>query len=217
MNAAATASLGWEPQRAASLRAARRRSRLIAGLRRLFVSAAGASFASVFVFMALYAVEGGFNQNQYAAAEPLRMINPRFIGRTESGGPYQITAEMAERPRGDGPIELAAPVYRTDAGTIMLAPRGIYDEAAQSLGVRRRGPVLGPGRQPVHDPGHAGRSGPGHFGRPRAASPAPGPLACSRRTRMNCGRVTARWCFGAGVRGQIPDNEGLPAASGGGQ
>ena len=97
------------------------------------MSAAGASFASVFVFMALYAVEGGFAQNQYATAEPLRMINPRFIGRTESGGPYQITAEMAERPRGDGPIELAAPVYRTDAGTIMLAPRGIYDEAAQTL------------------------------------------------------------------------------------
>lgn len=124
----------WEPKRALSLRAARRRSRLIAGLRRFFVGAAGASFASVFVFMALYAVEGGFNANQFAAAEPLRMLNPRFVGRTERGGPYQLTAETAERAQGPNqPIELAAPVYRTEAGTIMMAPRGIYDEAAQTL------------------------------------------------------------------------------------
>jgi lipopolysaccharide export system protein LptC len=124
----------WEPKRALSLRAARQRSRLIAGLRRFFVAAAGASFAAVFVFMALYAIEGGFNAGQYSATEPLRMINPRFIGRTEKGGPYQLSAELAERPVGDNqPIELIAPVYRTEAGTIMLAPRGIYDEAAKRV------------------------------------------------------------------------------------
>lgn len=124
----------WEPKRAGSLRAARRRSRMIAGLRRFFVAAAGASFASVFVFMALFAIEGGFNRNFYSAAEPLRMINPRFVGRTESGGPYQVTAETAERARGENePIQLVAPVYRTETGTVMLAPRGVYDEANQRL------------------------------------------------------------------------------------
>jgi len=134
MNAAAHAMFAWEPKRFSSLKAARRRSRLIAGLRRIFVAGAGAAFASVFVFMALHAIEGGFTQGQYAAAEPLRMINPRFIGRTEKGGPYQLSAEFAERPRGENqPIELIAPVYRTEAGTIMLAPRGIYDEAAQTV------------------------------------------------------------------------------------
>jgi hypothetical protein len=62
------------------------------------------------------------------------MINPRFVGRTESGGPYQLSAEFAERSRGaNQPIALIAPVYRTEAGTIMLAPRGIYDEAAQTV------------------------------------------------------------------------------------
>jgi lipopolysaccharide export system protein LptC len=41
---------------------------------------------------------------------------------------------MAERPRGENqPIELVAPVYRTEAGTIMLAPRGIYDEQAKTV------------------------------------------------------------------------------------
>ncbi|MEZ5995472.1 MAG: hypothetical protein R3C25_06930 [Hyphomonadaceae bacterium] len=103
-------------------------------MRRFFVAGAGASFAALFVFMALHAIEGGFNAGQYAASEPLRMINPRFIGRTEGGGPYQLSAEMAERPPGDDqPIELIAPVYRTEAGTIMLAPRGIYDERAQTV------------------------------------------------------------------------------------
>jgi hypothetical protein len=80
------------------------------------------------------AIEGGFNAAAYGPSEPLRMINPRFIGRSEQGGPYQLSAELAERPRGENqPIELIAPVYRTEAGTIMLAPRGIYDEEAQTV------------------------------------------------------------------------------------
>lgn len=132
--AAHPAQIDWEPQRAQTLIAARRRSRLVAALRRFFVAGAGASLAAVFVFMALNAIEGGFVASEYSTAEPLRMINPRFIGRTESGGPYQLTAELAERPRGEGqPIALVAPVYRTDAGTIMVSPRGLYDEAAKTI------------------------------------------------------------------------------------
>lgn len=124
----------WEPRRELTLRAARRRSRLVSGLRRFFVAGAGASFAAVFVFMALYAIEGGFNAGRYDTAEPLRMINPRFVGRTDGGGPYQLSAELAERPRGPNqPIEMIAPVYRTEAGTIMLAPRGMYYEEQQRV------------------------------------------------------------------------------------
>ena len=134
MSATAHTMTDWEPLRAQSLRRARRRSRLIGGLRRFFVAGAGATLASVFVFMALFAVEGGFSQGQYVAAEPLRMINPRFTGRTQQGGPYQLSAEMAERPRGDlQPITLTAPVYRTQAGTIMLAPAGVYDEVGKKI------------------------------------------------------------------------------------
>ncbi len=134
MTALAHADFDWEPKRALTLRKARRRSRAVAALRRIFVAGAGASFAAVFVFMALSAIEGGFNAAAYGPSEPLRMINPRFIGRSERGGPYQLSAEMAERPRGENqPIELIAPVYRTEAGTIMLAPRGIYDEEAATV------------------------------------------------------------------------------------
>ena len=45
-----TADFVWAPQRMSTLKAARRRSRLVAALRRLFVAAAGAAFASVFVY-----------------------------------------------------------------------------------------------------------------------------------------------------------------------
>ena len=106
--AGAALDFGWEPKRALTLKSARRRSRLIAALRRFFVAGAGASFAAVFVFMALHAIEGGFNAGQYAPSEPLRMINPRFIGRTENGGPYQLSAEVAERQQ--VPIETVARV-----------------------------------------------------------------------------------------------------------
>jgi lipopolysaccharide export system protein LptC len=84
--------------------------------------------------MALYAIEGGFNAGQFAASEPLRMLNPRFIGSSETGGPYQLSAEVAQRPAGENqPILLSAPVYRTEAGTIMLAPRGVYYEQAKRV------------------------------------------------------------------------------------
>ncbi|ANP45948.1 LPS export ABC transporter periplasmic protein LptC [Candidatus Viadribacter manganicus] len=199
--------LAWEPKRALTLKAARRRSRLIAALRRFFVAGAGASFAAVFVFMALHAIQGGFNAGQYAAAEPLRMINPRFIGRTENGGPYQLSAEMAERAVGENqPIELVAPVYRTEAGTIMLAPRGIYDERAQTVifdgevlfsdrnGNRFTTPNMVVDLEKGTLTGRGGVTGAGPLGVLQAGSYE---LRDSDRALV----------LGGGVRGQIPDRE----------
>lgn len=201
----------WEPKRALSLRSARRRSRLIAALRRIFVAAAGASFASVFVSMALFAIEGGFNRSFYTAEEPLRMINPRFIGRTERGGPYQITAETAERARGDGqPIELVAPVYRTETGTVMLAPRGVYDEAAQRLVFQ--GDVLFADRggnrfttpNMTVDLEHGALVGQGGV-------TGAGPLGVVRADAYELRESDRALVLRGGVRGQIPDrNQEIP-------
>ena len=197
----------WEPKRAQSLKRARSRSRLIAGLRRLFVAGAGASFAAVFVFMGLYAIEGGFSAGQYAASEPLRMINPRFTGRTDQGGPYQLSAEMAERPQGDNlPIELVAPVYRTEAGTIMMAPRGIYDVQAKTVvfdgevlfadsgGNRFTTPHMVVDLEAGTITGRGGVTGAGPLGVLQAGSYE---LRDSDRALVLSG----------GVRGQIPDND----------
>jgi lipopolysaccharide export system protein LptC len=207
VTAAATFEFNWEPRRALTLRAARRRSRLIAALRRFFVAGAGASLAAVFVFMALHAIEGGFNAGQYAASEPLRMINPRFIGRTESGGPYQLSAELAERAQGENqPIELIAPVYRTEAGTIMLAPRGIYDERTQQVvfdgevlfsdrnGNRFTTPNMIVDLEQGTLTGRGGVTGAGPLGVLQAGSYE---LRDSDRALV----------LGGGVRGQIPDRD----------
>ncbi|MGE0828360.1 MAG: LPS export ABC transporter periplasmic protein LptC [Hyphomonadaceae bacterium] len=114
-----------------ALAAARKRSRLVAGLRRLFTAAAGASFASVFVSMGVFAAQGGFSGNDLRNAEPLRMINPRFTGRTEGDVAYQLTADVAARgEEGERLMRLAAPVYQDAAGAAIIAPRGTYDEAA---------------------------------------------------------------------------------------
>lgn len=124
----------WEPQRAMSLRQARRRSRLVLTLRRAFVAGAGASLASVFVFMGLSAIEGGLGASLRSQVDPQRMVAPRFTGRTESGGPFQITAETAIR---QGPeqrtVHLDSPVYRAEDGTLVVAPNGIYDEGGKTI------------------------------------------------------------------------------------
>jgi lipopolysaccharide export system protein LptC len=196
----------WEPRRELSLRAARRRSRLIGVLRRFFVAGAGASFAAVFVFMGLYAIEGGYAMALYSPTEPLRMINPRFIGRTESGGPYQLSAEQAERPAGGQShlIELLAPVYRTQAGTIMSAPRGVYDQ--QTERVTFEGEVLFADRQGnrfttpqmVVDLERGALYG-------REGVTGAGPLGVVRAQTYELRESDSALVLRGGIRGQIPD------------
>lgn len=201
------AEFDWEPKRALTLRRARRRSRLVAFLRRAFVAGAGASFAMVFVFMALNAIQGGINSSVYATTEPLRMLNPRFIGRTESGGPYQLSAEMAERQPGENqPIALIAPVYRTEAGTIMIAPRGIYDE--QEATVVFDGEVLFADRQGnrfttpnmIVDLEAGTLTG-------RGGVTGAGPLGVLQAESYELRDSDRALVLRGGVRGQIPDRE----------
>ncbi len=209
MTAAAVhyANFDWEPKRAQTLRKARRRSRLIALLRRLFVAGAGASFAAVFVFMALYAIEGGFNAGYYSPSEPLRMLNPRFMGSTDDGGPYHLSAEIAEQAPGeDQPIELMSPVYRTEAGTIMLAPRGIYDPIAKT--------VVFDGEVLFSD------TGGNRFTTPnmrvdlsagtltgRGGVTGAGPLGVLQADSYELRRSDSALVLRGGVRGQIPDRD----------
>jgi lipopolysaccharide export system protein LptC len=124
----------WEPRRELSLVQARKRSRLVAVLRRLFTAFAGASFASVFVSMGVFAAQGGFSGADLQEVQPLRMINPRFTGRSEDGVAYQITADVAARgAEGERFLRLAAPVYRDAAGAAIIAPRGTYDESKEEV------------------------------------------------------------------------------------
>jgi lipopolysaccharide export system protein LptC len=130
----------WEPQREASLQQARARSRLIFLLRRVFGGLAGAALASVFVFMTLFSPDGLWGP-VYGAATPLRIIAPRFTGANTDGEAYQLTADVAERENSAARLlTLAAPVYRTIRGHTLVAPRGVYDETAETI--RMEGGVL---------------------------------------------------------------------------
>lgn len=124
----------WEPRRELSLLQARRRTRLIWMLRRLLVAAAGASLASVFVFMALFSPNSGFWGPSYDTVQPLRIINPRFTGTTDGGQAYQLTADVAlKRTAITRLLELATPVYRSIEGHTLIAPRGVYDEQSERI------------------------------------------------------------------------------------
>ncbi len=205
MTIAHSAEFNWEPQRAHSLRAARQHAQLVATLRRLFVAGAGASFAAVFVFMGLYAVQGGFMAGQYTATEPLRMINPRFIGRTKNGGPYQLSAEIAERPQGENqPIELISPIYRTEAGTIMLAPRGMYDEAAKRVEFNGEVMFSDRGANRFTTPNMVVDLDAGTFSG-RGGVTGAGPLGVLQADAYELREVDRALVLRGNVRGQIPD------------
>jgi lipopolysaccharide export system protein LptC len=124
----------WEPKRQLTLEAARKRSRDLSNLRLLFVGLASASFSAFFGFMTLHAALGGFGgRGELSEVEALKMINPRFSGRTESGGLFDVTATTAtRRSMTSDLIDLERPVY-TARGRKVTAKTGVYDQAARTV------------------------------------------------------------------------------------
>ena len=131
-------------RRAQSLVAARRRTRFVARLR-LFLGAAAAAVA----LNAL--VEITLSGRAYAPGEALtppgqseRIINPRFTGRDESGAPFVITADTAERRTegADTVTDLDRPALdyalldRGADASQVLAERGVFNERAQTLALQ---------------------------------------------------------------------------------
>lgn len=124
----------WEPKRQLTLEAARRRSRQISQLRLVFVGLASASFSAFFGFMTLHAALGGFGgRDEVSEVESLKMINPRFSGRTASGGMFDVTATEAIRrgPESDL-IDLKSPVYEAKDRKV-TARTGVYNQVARTV------------------------------------------------------------------------------------
>ena len=132
------------------------------------------------------------------------MLNPRFTGRTEAGGAFQVTAEAALRPQGEGQaLDLTSPVYRSEEGTVVIAPHGSYDEVS--------GKVVLDGEVLFSDP--TGN----RFSTPdmivdmengtvtgRGGVTGAGPLGVVRADNYELDKPPALVLSG-GVRGQIPD------------
>ncbi len=124
----------WEPARQLTLEAARKRSRQLSVLRLVFVGLASASFSAFFGFMTLHAALGGFGgRDEVSEVESLKMLNPRFSGRTAAGGVFDVTATTATR-RGlqSDLVDLAAPVYSAK-GRKVTANTGVYNQAERTV------------------------------------------------------------------------------------
>ena len=100
----------WEPRRALTLSAARRRSRFVRWLRFGFIAGIIALLALLVVQLFIGAASGPSLPDE-AVSTDVRMINPRITGRDERLTPYALTADVAIRRRdnADGLTELERP------------------------------------------------------------------------------------------------------------
>ncbi|MCP2680639.1 LPS export ABC transporter periplasmic protein LptC [Maricaulaceae bacterium NA33B04] len=132
-----TSTLG--ARRSRSLAAARRRSRVVQGLRVMLLTL----ILAVAINAGLQLIQQSLSGGRAAPAETTgsqRIVNPRFVGRDEGGAPFVVTADSAVRRQGgvNGVADLERPTLdyemldATDASQV-LADTGVFDDAAQSL------------------------------------------------------------------------------------
>ena len=136
MNAQHTDLLAqWAPQRQMTLAQARRRSRMVALLRMVFVAGAAISAGVIIGPIAATTLSGGGQEiDQLAGDEVVTMVNARFTGRNIAGEAYVITAEAARRRRADPSIiNLTNPRLVDDKGTAVSAPVGVFYQNAEFL------------------------------------------------------------------------------------
>lgn len=100
----------WEPRRALTLSAARRRTAFVRWMRFGFMAAAAGIVLTILIQLFL-GNSGETGEAPEAVTADVRMINPRFTGRDENLTPYTVTADVAIRRRGDatGMTELERP------------------------------------------------------------------------------------------------------------
>lgn len=124
----------WAPRRQLSLEKARRRTTIVVWMRRFFVTAAAVSIGVFAGLLAASAIVKASSGTLDVSEQGLAMLNPRFSGRDDQGEPYEITADMAERFRtNDDRIMLHSPRIVDHFGGMISAPKGLFDQEAQTL------------------------------------------------------------------------------------
>ncbi len=129
----------WEPRRTLTLEAARKhtqRVRIMRGL--LMVLAFMAAGLLVYEFMR----QAPPDIPQTDPSESVKMVNPRYSGRTDDGLPFYLTAKEAIRPTDDQDVvNLVDPVlefFRDEsaAKSIVIAETGVYNDIDKILELR---------------------------------------------------------------------------------
>ena len=126
----------WEPKRTLTLEAARRHSRTIILIRRAIYA-----FAGVLLLMLIWQFisQGPGLDIDDSPEESVRMVNPRYTGRTNDGLPFYLTSKEAIRTLArDNEVELINPVleFYREAGaekSLVIADKGTYDNVTKVL------------------------------------------------------------------------------------
>ncbi len=136
----ASEALGlWEPKRSLTLEAARRHSARIRLMRR-GLYALTAVLVAVLIWQ--FSSQGAPDFLEDNPEESVRMINPRYSGRTEDGLPYYLTSAEAIRTlSNDTEVELIKPVLQffrnaQSEESVVVADTGTYDDVTKVLNLR---------------------------------------------------------------------------------
>ncbi len=136
----ASEALGlWEPRRTLTLEAARRHSGRVRLMRHGLI---GLAVLLVLTLIWEFTRQGTNVFPPDNPSESVKMINPRYSGRTQDGLPYYLTAKEAVRMTADAnTVELINPVleFFREAGvdkSLVIAESGTYDDVEKILNLR---------------------------------------------------------------------------------
>lgn len=129
----------WEPKRTLTLAAARRHTQRIQVLRKILLGLAG-----VLVLFLIFQFIGSGTKtfDDPNPTESVKMVNPRYSGRTSDGLPFYLTADTATRTMAKRTeVALIKPVLefiRSDgaASSFVLSDAGTYDDVNKILNLR---------------------------------------------------------------------------------
>ncbi len=137
---AASDALGlWEPKRTLTLSAARAHTIRIQWLRRALIAAAALLVVSLIYY---FVAQGPSRDWKDETDTSVRMIGPRYSGRTSDGLPYQLTSDSARRQLDSrNEVSLVQPVlefYRSRGAqsSFVTAAFGKYDDVEKVLDLR---------------------------------------------------------------------------------
>lgn len=135
-----TDSTLWEPRHTLTLDAARRHTRHIKFLRYIFLS-----LAALLVLVLIYQFSTQSNTTivQVSSDQSVKILNPRYSGRTLDDLPFRLTAESAVRQKHDAAhVALDKPImyfFRQDGAdqSIIISDKGRYNDEAGVLNLHQ--------------------------------------------------------------------------------